>query len=68
MPEHVHLLTTEPERETVSAGTTGNEAVSIAAVDRHSPTLLAVTLLRFQCVDGEEAGHIENFLRMVRLG
>ena len=45
MPEHVHLLVSEPERATL-AGAASVEAIRGAKTHRQRPTLLAGALLR----------------------
>jgi hypothetical protein len=63
MPEHVHLLVSEPERDGFSASHTVVEAVGRAHVGvAGCGSLLASALLRFQCMEraqvrGEAALH-----------
>jgi len=54
MPEHVHLLVSEPERHTL-ARASGGETVSGPQAHRWTYALLAGTLLRLQRVDQEKA-------------
>jgi putative transposase len=49
MPEHVHLLLSEPPQHTLADAIKSFEAGSIAATDRRGGAFLAKALLRFQC-------------------
>ncbi len=55
MPEHIHLLLTEPERGNLASAVQAiKQSVSRKLIARPRP-LLAGSLLRLQCVHGEEA-------------
>jgi REP element-mobilizing transposase RayT len=54
MPEHVHLLLSEPEREVLSTAIRATKQSVFAKADRRARALLAGSLLRFQRVEREQ--------------
>jgi hypothetical protein len=48
MPEHIHLLVSEPERETLAVALKSLKQGRCPTADRRTGTLLAEALLRFQ--------------------
>ncbi len=54
MPEHVHLLVSEPERATLARALQALKQSVARRLIGSKPAFLASAILRFQCVDEEE--------------